>query len=141
DFEVRPWVRHSGWPLRRRDLEPWLERVAHILDVPHFDRIHIESWPAHPTIRTFIDEGQARLGVFLWADGMFMGKQHRAALAASRNVRVLLDATATELVPSEDGQGIESLVVRGPSGAAFTVRARVYVLAAGGLENPRLLLA
>lgn len=141
DFEVRPWVPHSGWPLRRRELQSWLERAAHILDVPHFDRIHIESWPANPVIRTFMDEGQARLGVFLWADGMFMGKRHRAALAASRNVRVLLEATATELVPSEDGRGIESLVVRGPGGVAFEVRARAYALAAGGLENPRLLLA
>lgn len=141
DFEERPWVPYSGWPLRRRDLEPWLKRAARILDVPHFDRIHIESWPANPTLRTFLDEGQARLGVFLWADGLFMGKRHRAALAASPNVRVLLQATATELVPREDGRSIGSLAVSGPGGNAFEVRASAYVVAAGGLENPRLLLA
>ena len=70
-----------------------------ILDVPRFDMIDIERWPPNPTIETF--RGAAELGVFLWADGMFMGRHARALVEASRNVRLVLDATVTELVAGE----------------------------------------
>ena len=137
DLERRPWVLHSGWPLSYDELASWFGVAASILDVPRFEMIDIERWPPNPTIETF--RGAAELGVFLWADGMFMGRHARALVEASRNVRLVLDATVTELVAGETS--IESLAVVGPGGRRFTVTASTFVLAAGGLENPRLMLA
>jgi len=141
DFESRAWVRDSGWPLTMDQLTPWLEKAATILDVPHLDKLSIENWPSNPTIDTFVRTGGAGMGVFLWADGMFMGLRQRARLEASPNVRVLLDATAAQLVPNEGSTAIDAVSVMGAPGAEFRVHASTYVLAAGGLENPRLLLA
>lgn len=141
DFEPRAWVPHSGWPLTLEDVRPWLTTAAAILDVPNFDKITIDNWAANPTIQTFVNEGGADLGVFLWAKDPFMGPRYRSLLKASSNVRLLLQATATELVPNEGSTAIESVAVRGPDGNRFTVTASTFVLAAGGLENPRLLLA
>lgn len=141
DFEQRPWVPNSGWPLQLDELKPWLVTAADILDVPHFDKIHTDHWPHIPTIETFVKQGGADLKVFLWANGMDMGAHHRELLKASRNVRVLLNSTAFELIPNGDSSAIESLTVCGPNGSRFVVNASTYVLAAGGLENPRLLLA
>jgi choline dehydrogenase-like flavoprotein len=42
---------------------------------------------------------------------------------------------------AEDRASVERLDVRTPSGRTIDVRARHYVLAAGGIENPRILLA
>lgn len=141
DFEPRAWVPDSGWPLTLDAVQPWLRTAADILDVPHFDKIDIHTWPANPTIDTVVTQGGANLGVFLWANGLFMGPRHRQLLKASRNVRLVLGATATELIPNDVSTTIESLAVRGPHGNRFSIEASTYVLAAGGLENPRLLLA
>jgi choline dehydrogenase-like flavoprotein len=55
-------------------------------------------------------------------------------------VQIVLHALATRLVTAEDGSRIASLAIRSLGGNHFAARARVYVLACGGLENPRLLL-
>lgn len=141
DFEQRAWVPNSGWPLTFEELKPWLRTAADVLDVPNFDKIHIGAWSPNPTIDTFIDRGGANLGVFLWADGMLMGRRGRDIIKHSKNVRLVLEATATELIANEHSSAIDLLAVSGPHGNSFTVRARTYILAAGGLENPRLLLA
>ena len=141
DFETRPWVPHSGWPLSHDQLQPWLSTAASLLDVPNFDRIQIDEWEPNPTTEMVARGGEARLGVFLWADGMLMGKRRQGWIERSTNVRLVLEATATQLVPNESSTAIESLTVVGPHLNRFSVRATNFVLAAGGLENPRLLLA
>jgi choline dehydrogenase-like flavoprotein len=141
DLDERPWVPFSGWPLTYNELQPWIRKAADILDVPRFDAIEIDRWASHPAVEAFVHEGGAHLGVFLWASGLRMGSRHRDAIRASANVRLLLEGTVTQLVAFEDSTAIESVEVRGPRENLFHVRASTYVLAAGGLENPRLLLA
>jgi choline dehydrogenase-like flavoprotein len=142
DMDERPWVPFSGWPLGYDELEPWVRKAASLLDVPHFDRIRLEPWSAsHPAVEAFVEKGGAHLGVFLWANGFRMGPYHRDAIRSSPNVRLMLESTAIELVPCESSKTIESLTVRGSGGNCFSVKASTYVVAAGGLENPRLLLA
>jgi choline dehydrogenase-like flavoprotein len=141
DFERRSWVPHSGWPFPYDELTPWLETAASILRVPNFDRINIEAWMPNATTEMVMRDGKADLGVFLWANGMMMGKVRRRWIERSANVRLLLDATATELIPNDSSAMIESLTVVGPHLQQFSVRAANYVLAAGGIENPRLMLA
>lgn len=141
DFEPRSWVPHSGWPISYADVEPWLQLAAHILQVPHFGHIHVAAWPPNETIRTFIDRGHADLGVFLWAGAMAMGQHSRALVEASANVHLLLDATVTGLESARSTGSVSTASVVGPGGKRFSIEASTYVLAAGGLENPRLLLA
>ncbi|HMI92339.1 MAG TPA: GMC family oxidoreductase [Polyangiales bacterium] len=141
DFEHRPWVPHSGWPLSFDELSPWVQAAARILAVPQFERIRAEAWARHPALDLFVERGGASFGVFVWADGLYMGPFNQSALEGSRNVKVLLDATATALIPNESSTAIDALSVVGSHGNRFQVKAASYVLAAGGLENPRLLLA
>lgn len=34
DFKPRPYVKFSGWPIERSDLDPFLEEAKSILDIP-----------------------------------------------------------------------------------------------------------
>jgi choline dehydrogenase-like flavoprotein len=56
-------------------------------------------------------------------------------------VRVLLNANCTEIHLSPDGGHVESIVVRTLTGRRFSIAASYVVLATGGLEVARLLLA
>lgn len=141
DLAERTWVPYSGWPLTHATLMPWMKKAGRILEVPHFEKLAIENWPDNPTIDTFVRTGGARLGVFLWAHGLYMGPRWQSRLASSQNVRVLLHATATEIVLTPYSNSVERLDILSANGKRLHARARSYVLAAGGLENPRLLLA
>ncbi|PYO45425.1 MAG: GMC family oxidoreductase, partial [Gemmatimonadetes bacterium] len=37
DFETRSWVPHSGWPIRREDLDPFYARANKILDLGPYE--------------------------------------------------------------------------------------------------------
>ena len=141
DFETRPWVAHSGWPIGPDDLEPWNAVAAELLDIAHLDRLDIDRWDSSPTLRLFRRPGESDLRVFLWCAVQNPAAHLRSMIEQSENVTVLLNATGRELLPSESSESIESLAVRRSSGGEFTVNADAYVLAAGGLENPRLMLS
>src|SRR5664279_5645325 len=65
----------------------------------------------------------------------------RSALADAPGVVVLLNANLVQLVARDDGQSIASARFDTLTRGRFMVAARCYVLASGGIENARLLLA
>lgn len=67
--------------------------------------------------------------------------QYRRRLASSSKIRVLHHANCVGLDPAPDGDRIDRLVVAFAPNATFTIAPRAVVLAAGGLEVTRLLLA
>jgi choline dehydrogenase-like flavoprotein len=69
------------------------------------------------------------------------GKAHVLEVEQSRHVRLILHATCTNIELARDVRSVSGVDCRSRTGAEFRVRARAYVLATGGLEVPRLLLA
>jgi choline dehydrogenase-like flavoprotein len=61
-------------------------------------------------------------------------------LTAAKRVEVILRATAVNLEAGADRNSISRLAVRGWNGRHFSVSARIFILACGGIENARLLL-
>ena len=61
-------------------------------------------------------------------------------LRKSANISVFTNANVRELVTHEAAASVESARIVCLDGNSFSVRARLFVLAAGGIENPRLLL-
>jgi choline dehydrogenase-like flavoprotein len=142
ELAERAWVPHSGWPLTLAELEPYYRRVEMMLgiDGPPYDR---GVWARLGMIPPALDEREWGVRFSQWAA---LGRRNFALrwwreLARSRNLRVLLDATAVAVrcTPAEDRcQGIE---IRSRSGRSALVRAQAFVLACGGIETARLLLA
>ncbi len=133
DFAQRSWVPNSGWPIGRDELKPFLEQA----------RILLGLCPTEPAPR-FSDAG---LRSCYWQfarsrsdrlDVMRFGRDFAPELPS--NVRVLLDATVTRLGFDPASQSVDALHVANLSGASAIIRPRRVVLAAGAIENPRLLL-
>jgi choline dehydrogenase-like flavoprotein len=61
-------------------------------------------------------------------------------LFAADNVQTILYANVTDMHTTPGGTAIDRVSVRTLAGNAFSVRARIVVLAAGAIENARLLL-
>ncbi len=140
DFEPRPWVPLSGWPLTRAELEPYYRQAQQICQLGAYDYMP-EDW---------LDPGQAVLPfdpakvvnrMWQYSPPTRFGEVYRGELEAAANLEVVLHANLVDIETNEAGAEVLSLHARTLDGKRLTLRARAYVLACGGLENPRLLLA
>ena len=61
-------------------------------------------------------------------------------MRAAKNLTVLLNLSATQVVANAAGDSIESIETSTLEGKRVSIRARQFVLACGGIENARLLL-
>jgi choline dehydrogenase-like flavoprotein len=137
DFERRDWVPHSGWPFAASELDPWYAEARAMLGLP--------EQPPSNVPAGMLDELAGRdLAIHHWEfDHQFdrFGADRNADLIRHPLLTVAVHATVREIVALESGQAISHLDVRSPAGKRVQVIAAHYVLAAGGIENPRLLLA
>ncbi len=139
DFEARPWVRFSGWPIACADLAPYYDRAKQRLEIAPeaFDKPAWQRFGLHP-LDLHADRLAAIHGVFIRQPDL--GQRFRAELAAAANVRVLLHANTTRLDTEASGTQIRKVVFRSLGGRNGSIKARRVVLCAGGIENARLLL-
>jgi choline dehydrogenase-like flavoprotein len=141
-FEPHAWIPHSGWPLRRAELTPYYQRAHDRLDMEDVGWDPGGDWDA-----AAIGGGAPGLAI----DPAFrdkaavirpvrMGETFRETLAAAENVDVVLYANLVEIQVNETARTVTGFDVRTLDGRRALIRARIYVVASGGIENARLLL-
>jgi choline dehydrogenase-like flavoprotein len=147
DFERREWVPHSGWPISRADLLPYFDRAARLMHLG--PNVYDEAlWaligkdPKESNPRG--DSLEACFWQFARDPGNPMeflrfGPHFLAREAA--NIQIFVNATVTHINTDPDGRKLMSLEVTSAPGKTVNVVPKVVVLAAGGIENARLLLA
>jgi choline dehydrogenase-like flavoprotein len=133
DFQPRPWLAHSGWPISLADLAPFYQRATSIFGLP-------DTLPAPPQDGPFGSGGRLAQKSVFFSNPLDLGQKFRRSVQDSPDVRCVLHATVAELATQEDGQSVRLLRLALPGGKQASVAARFFVLAAGGIENPRLLL-
>ena len=121
----------EGWPLDAADLQPYYDQAWRLFGV------------ADPTY----DTDARQLGVqlvdrrlFRFASASVVRDELPRQIAAARSARLIADAVVTEIRTDEQDDVVSTLRGR-LQGMPFQVQAQRVVLAAGGLENARLLLA
>lgn len=133
DFEPRPHLPESGWPIEHRAVQPWYETAARYLDCGGA----VFTAPTDPAL-----DGDCRLDrLERWSNTRNLRQLHARTLQEEMRLRVFLGATAVGLEFGTEAGALRGLTVARPDGRRFTLRARAYVLACGGLEATRLLLA
>jgi choline dehydrogenase-like flavoprotein len=143
DFKPRGYIPDSGWPLGYDQLLPYYTPANALCEAGEFAYTAETAFPQGmaPVIAGFDSPRISTNSLERFSCPTDFGRRYGHRLAASRNVRVLLNANCTELCASADGGRIEGLTVQTLTGRRFTVAAQYVVLATGGLEVPRLLLA
>jgi choline dehydrogenase-like flavoprotein len=142
DFETRPWVDHSGWPIDRSDLNPYYVRAQEICGLGPFD-YDLDSWISHLAGQLTVpdlNDGRVTIQMCQLGPPVFFGSEYRHEFAQQGNVDVYLYANVVGLETTDAGDHITSVRVRTLTGIEFRVSAKQFVLAAGGVENARLLL-
>jgi choline dehydrogenase-like flavoprotein len=135
DFAPRPWVPLSGWPISLDDLEPYYVRAGAILGIPGY-RSFLERNHTRPD---FLSTDRIDLKSFQWAHTPFNAGAYLKA-QSSPSLKVVMNAPVVQLVERANAGSIESAMIRLPQGKTALVHANVFVIAAGGIQTPRLLL-
>lgn len=135
DFEPRDWVAHSGWPIGYDEVARYYPAAMEAAEAGAFD--HTPSAPIVPGL-----EGEwLHTTVERFSRPTNFWTRYGKELTRAANVRVVTHAPVVAVRLTAEGNRVDHLAVRAPDGGDWQVRARHYVLAAGGLETARLLLA
>src|SRR3954471_4698655 len=143
DFEARDYVPHSGWPISFDTLAPFYPRANQLCEAGRFAYRTGEAFsrPLRPMLEGFTSENFTTDSLERFSCPTDFGARYGHKLESARNVRVLLHANVTKVQLNSAGNQVEALTVRNLQGKQFAVHADQFVIATGGLEVPRLLLA
>ena len=134
DLEPRSWVPHSDWPIAHDDLRPWYPKACEYLLCGN------GSFELSPQ-RLPAAAGDVTLdGLERWATEPRIALIHSDKIALSRRITLSVNSTVVDLELDASLRRVDSIAVATPAGRT-KVRARRIVLAMGGVETTRLLLA
>jgi choline dehydrogenase-like flavoprotein len=140
DMVRREGIPHTGWPFERAQLDPWYQRAQPVCQIGPFEytpaRWGIDSAKTPDPFRGphFVTK------ILQESPPTRFGSVYRSELEQAPRVAVYMNANGLRFTTDEAGREVQELEVGTLSGNRFRVRAKIYVLAAGGIENARLLL-
>jgi choline dehydrogenase-like flavoprotein len=140
DFETRAWVKDSGWPITLADLGLFYRRAQPLFELGRY-RYEVDQWDFGTAELLSLDRAKLRHILWQLSPPTVFGTAYLEGLRASKNVRVLLHANATEIVTDSDGSSVSQIFLQDLHGRKSEVSAGAYVIACGGIETARLLLA
>ncbi len=136
-FQARPWLPVEGWPIPATALHPYLDDAMMLCGITPDARQSVQQETEAVFVATGLDRSRVVPVPVLFSRPTRFGVAHREKLAAAPNLRVQLHATVTRL-ETEGGRVVA--VQASCRGRPFRALAKHFVLATGGVENPRLLL-
>lgn len=141
DFERRDWMRHSGWPIAYGDLAPFYQRAQPYCELQTERPYDFDFWAeklggtplrVRPELLTNVAINESPPTAF--------GFAYEERLQQAENLAVYLHANVLELETNATASEVKAAQVACFDGPRLAVRARRFVLCAGGIEIPRLLL-
>lgn len=136
DFQRRPWVHGSGWPICKADLAPYYARALELEGVAGSNLRDDLVWKdLRQPAPCFSD-----LDVYLtrWCPEPNFARLHRRSLEEDPRIQVWLHANAVELLM--DGEAARGIRCRTLAGTEIIFRAKQFVFTLGAIESSRFFL-
>jgi choline dehydrogenase-like flavoprotein len=141
DFHDRDWVPDSGWPISYAEYAQYLPEASMICGVPsagyRWSDVYSEEKLTLPFDQELFEDALIRYS----APPRRFGFYFRDEIKTDKDVTCLINASVSEIHTDASGSQVTHVSIKSLKGNTGTVKARSYVLACGGIENARLLLA
>jgi choline dehydrogenase-like flavoprotein len=139
DFE--PIEGRPGWPIPYTDFSRYTGGTLDFFDAGPDDFSASRILPDTTRLVTGA-AGDLRLDtVERYSKPTNVWRKYQADLTGSASVQVIQGAPCTSVLTNPDGTQVTGVAVQTSSGKRHSLLARIVVLACGGMETPRLLLA
>lgn len=148
DYAYRDWMPNSGWPIDGATMAPFIRRAEQHLNLG-VGSYGDDFWERYTGKHGKPNLDPADYRSFFWQFArsrinpmqmLRMGPEFVLEKSAD-NIRVLVNATAMSITPSEAPGGTALVELSSLEGVKASVKTRLVVVACGALENARLLLA
>jgi choline dehydrogenase-like flavoprotein len=141
DFAPADPSDRRGWPIKRADLDPYYRRAQTLCELGPDDYDDLAPWlKASGMTALALDPRRLKTALFQVSPPTRFGTRYHDALDTAGNITVLLHANVLKLRTDANAAHVTGVRARTLEGPPFEITARIVVLAAGGLENARLLL-
>jgi hypothetical protein len=143
DFETLDGIPFSGWAVGLSEMEPYVRTAEDLVQLTS-DEWDTDYWVERDQVEPlpFVgDRVVTRVDQIVPADRRRFADLYGGELRGAPNVTVYLHANVTDVGVDADGMTVTGVSVATLSGNRFTVAAKVVVLAVGGIDNARILLA
>lgn len=137
DFEPRDGA--DGWPIGLADMAPYYKRAQATWNGAPYD-YDVERWADDDARPLPVGDSPLTTRISQHGPGDVFALRYRDDLLAASNVTVWTGCTALGLEAADTDGAVRRVEVGTRAGDRFTVEARAFVLAAGGIENAQLLL-
>lgn len=140
DFEEREWVPYSGWPFDKKHLDPYYERAHSFCKIgPYSYEPEDFAEPVETPTLPF-QNGRVKTTVFQFAKRDVLYNGYKETILKSENIKTYIHSTVVNIAVDEHAKNVTQLEVKTLEGKRFFVKAKLNILATGGLEIPRLML-
>jgi len=144
DFKRRSSIPYSGWPITKEDLQSHYLKARDMLDSGDYSDFPFALPNQSGTMPNSSDKP-------LYISEKIVTKRYDirpkrflefySELGLSKNTQVFLNSNAVDLIPGEFVKQISSVKIRTLGGKEFSILPKKVIVALGGIETPRLLLA
>jgi choline dehydrogenase-like flavoprotein len=137
DFEPKSYAQFSGWPIRQSHLIPYLARAESILELSADDTWRSPSGYFEDKLNSANDFLSVK---YRMSPPTRFGTRYRREIQRRSNISCFINANVTGLDLTDDLSKLRFVNVQTYAGVRHKAQARFFVLATGGMENPRILL-
>ena len=140
DLETHDWMPESGWPIDWAELSRFYPRAQALCEAGPF--VYDETlWQGTGVKHYDFDGSRLQNRFYQFSPPTRFGDRYGDELRRARNIEIIFNANATNIGLRKNARSAKSVTVKSFSGKQATVRARHFIVACGGIENARLLLA
>lgn len=142
DFDERPYFGDHAWPVTYDEIVAYYGRACEWMQCGRavFDAHQIPGLPRY--LVPGLEDGQVRTSSLeRWSLPTNFGREYRREMERSLRAEIITGLTCTRVQTTPDGRSVDHLVCRSLAGETVKITGGRYVIASGGLESTRLLLA
>ncbi len=146
DLTPRPWLESCCWPFQFSELDRYYAAATRYLKLPSYDKLKPETWQVNLSdFEASIFQSanfKTNVSLFAKAPARFGYKtKYYKKVSNSSSITLYINSNVVNLQLNEARSRVVRLNVACLNGVRYTVKAKTVVLACGGLENTRILLA
>lgn len=143
DCSQKPSIQSDGWPIDIRDLVPFYNKASEVMGLPCYDYfVKDREQASYKNTQKLIDackNTSLHIKKFIWSSPPFNSRL-KILPKLSDNITVLSFCHVTQIFESSTQDKIEGIEYVDATSKIHKIEPKHIVLAAGGVENVRILL-
>jgi hypothetical protein len=137
DFKQKDWIKNTGWPIRKEDLDTYYKKALKFLNVDDLDfddqifqKLKIKPLDFNSTFHYHVSK---------WSPNPDLRNVYKKQFEESQNLEILLNANLLNIKLNDEKNYIDLIVVCDMN-KQINITAKFYILCCGGIENARIML-